>query len=131
MLPGYDGALGYRQSQTTIDQHGYAEMQLCKVLGSLDYDHARVIGSRPRIFGRRPRHLDMDTAVNENLILIFPLPPLELAPDERAFPARLILGDAQRALKRRIGGIGQDGVPPFFVAFDHFGYSSRMVGTIA
>ncbi|MNU56078.1 hypothetical protein D3C71_451650 [compost metagenome] len=119
-LPGFNAALGHRQSQTTLDQHGYAEMQLCKVLSELDYAHARVLGSRPRIFGRRPRHLDMDTVVNENLIFIVRMPPLELAPDERAFPGRLILGDAHRALKRRIGSMDQDGKPPFFLAFDHF-----------
>lgn len=116
-LPGFNGALGYEQSQTTLDQHGWLEMQLCRVLGSLDYSHERVLGVRPRLFGRRPRQLDMDTVVNEGLIFVVRLPRVEAAPDDNTHPGRLILGDIHRALKR---SGERHGKPPFFVAFDHF-----------
>src|SRR3546814_10316631 len=34
-LPGFQEEKGYKQSQTTLDQHGYLEMQFTKILGSL------------------------------------------------------------------------------------------------
>ncbi len=34
-LPGFQREKGYRQSQTTLDQHGFLEMQLTRALGYL------------------------------------------------------------------------------------------------
>lgn len=34
-LPGFQEDKGYKQAQTTLDQHGYLEMQFTKILGSL------------------------------------------------------------------------------------------------
>lgn len=69
-LPGFREELGYRQSQTTCDQHGYLEMQWVRTLGMM----ADVYG---HIFHSGHSEVDLVDIIKNRRILLVLLPVLE------------------------------------------------------
>lgn len=92
-LPGYLEEKGYKQSQTTLDQHGYLEMQFTKILGSL----ADVYG---HIFHTPYGEVDMHDVVLNRRILVIMLPALEKSGDEIANLGKIVVA----TLKGMMGG---------------------------
>jgi intracellular multiplication protein IcmO len=65
-LPGFQEEKKDKQAQTTLDQHGYLEMQFTKILGSL----ADVYG---HIFATPMAEVDMhDVVLNRRILIIMP-----------------------------------------------------------
>lgn len=126
-LPGFQEDKGYKQSQTTLDQHGYLEMQFTKILGSL----ADVYG---HIFHTPYGEIDMADVVLNRRILVIMLPALEKSRDEIANLGKIVVA----TLKGMMGGtLGSeiegswdsvvDNRPtnspsPFIVVLDEVGY---------
>jgi intracellular multiplication protein IcmO len=92
-LPGFQEDKGYKQSQTTLDQHGYLEMQFTKILGSL----ADVYG---HIFHTPHGEVDMADVVLNRRILVIMLPALEKSGDEIANLGKIVVA----TLKGMMGG---------------------------
>jgi len=92
-LPGFQEDKGYKQAQTTLDQHGYLEMQFTKILGSL----ADVYG---HIFKTPYGEIDMADVVLNRRILVVMLPALEKASDEIANLGKIVVA----TLKGMMGG---------------------------
>jgi len=92
-LPGYQEEKGHRQGQTTLDQHGYLEMQFTKILGSL----ADVYGY---IFHTPYGEIDMADVVLNRRILVIMLPALEKSGDEIANLGKIVVA----TLKGMMGG---------------------------
>lgn len=99
-LPGFDVAKGYRQSSATLDQHGYLEMVLKKIAGSLAdmYGH---------VFFTDAGQIDMNDVVLNRRILVVVLPRLEQAPDDIANLGRVVVAN----LKSTMGSILGSGIP--------------------
>ena len=126
-LPGFQEDKGYKQSQTTLDQHGYLEMQFTKILGSL----ADVYG---HIFHTPYGEIDMADVVLNRRILVIMLPALEKSRDEIANLGKIVVA----TLKGMMGGtLGSDiegswdsvvvnrptnSPSPFIVVLDEVGY---------
>lgn len=126
-LPGFQEDKGYKQAQTTLDQHGYLEMQFTKILGSL----ADVYG---HIFHTPYGEIDMADVVLNRRILVIMLPALEKSGDEIANLGKIVVA----TLKGMMGGtLGSeiegtwdavvDNRPtnspsPFIVILDEVGY---------
>lgn len=126
-LPGYQEDKHYKQSQTTLDQHGYLEMQFTKILGSL----ADVYG---HIFSTPYGEIDMADVVLNRRILVIMLPALEKASDEIANLGKIVVA----TLKGMMGGtLGSEvegtweavvenrptnSPSPFIVVLDEVGY---------
>lgn len=83
-LPGYQEDKGYKQPQTTLDQHGYLEMQYTRLLGALadDYGH---------IFGTQHPEIDIEDVVLNRRILVVLLPTLEKSASEVSHLGRIIV----------------------------------------
>ena len=92
-LPGYQEEKKYKQAQTTLDQHGYLEMQFTKILGSL----ADVYG---HIFKTPYGEIDMSDVVLNRRILVVMLPALEKSGDELANLGKIVVA----TLKGMMGG---------------------------
>ena len=92
-LPGFQEDKGYKQGQTTLDQHGYLEMQFTKILGSL----ADVYG---HIFHTPYGEIDMADVVLNRRILVIMLPALEKSSDEIANLGKIVVA----TLKGMMGG---------------------------
>lgn len=92
-LPGYDETKGPKQGNTTLEQHGYLEMQFTKILGSL----ADVYG---HIFSTPYGEVDMHDVVLNRRILVIMLPALEKAGDEIANLGKIVVA----TLKGMMGG---------------------------
>jgi intracellular multiplication protein IcmO len=126
-LPGYNPERGARQAQTTLDQHGYLEMQFTKILGSL----ADVYG---HVYRTRLSDLDMEDVVLNRRIVMVMLPALEMSGDELANLGKIVVatlkGMMGAALGRRIAGGWNDiahsrrATPgsPFLCVLDEVGY---------
>lgn len=126
-LPGFQEDKGYKQSQTTLDQHGYLEMQFTKILGSL----ADVYG---HIFHTPYGEIDMADVVLNRRILVIMLPALEKSRDEIANLGKIVVA----TLKGMMGGtLGSEiegtwdsvvinrptnSPSPFIVVLDEVGY---------
>ncbi|NTF17519.1 TraM recognition domain-containing protein [Agrobacterium rubi] len=126
-LPGFQEDKGYKQSQTTLDQHGYLEMQFTKILGSL----ADVYG---HIFHTPYGEIDMADVVLNRRILVIMLPALEKSGDEIANLGKIVVA----TLKGMMGGtLGSEiegtwdavvenrptnSPSPFIVVLDEVGY---------
>lgn len=126
-LPGYQEDKHYKQAQTTLDQHGYLEMQFTKILGSL----ADVYG---HIFSTPYGEIDMADVVLNRRILVIMLPALEKATDEIANLGKIVVA----TLKGMMGGtLGSEvegtweavvenrptnSPSPFIVVLDEVGY---------
>lgn len=126
-LPGYQEEKLYKQGQTTLDQHGYLEMQFTRVLGSL----ADVYGY---IFQTPFGEIDMsDVVLNRRMVLIM-LPALEKASDEIANLGKIVVATLRGMMGSTLGseieGSWQDVVEnrltkspsPFIVILDEVGY---------
>jgi intracellular multiplication protein IcmO len=126
-LPGYKESQGYNQSQTTLDQHGYLEMQFTKILGSL----ADVYG---HIFHTPHAEVDMADVVLNRRILVIMLPALEKSKDEIANLGKIVVatlkGMMGGTLGNKVEGNWGDIVEnrptnspsPFIVVLDEVGY---------
>lgn len=126
-LPGYKESQGYNQSQTTLDQHGYLEMQFTKILGSL----ADVYGY---IFQTPYAEVDMADVVLNRRILVIMLPALEKSKDEIANLGKIVVatlkGMMGTTLGNRLEGQWADIVDnrptnspsPFICILDEVGY---------
>jgi intracellular multiplication protein IcmO len=126
-LPGYQEEKKYKQAQTTLDQHGYLEMQFTKILGSL----ADVYG---HVFKTPYGEIDMQDVVLNRRILVVMLPALEKSSDELANLGKIVVatlkGMMGSALGNRIEGTWDDIVDnrvtnspsPFLVVLDEVGY---------
>jgi hypothetical protein len=83
-LPGFNKDKGERQSQTTLDQHGYLEMQTTRFFSTL----ADVYG---HIFSASTSHIDMkDVVLNRRIVMVM-LPVLEKSSDEVASLGRIVV----------------------------------------
>ncbi len=83
-LPGFQPEKGYKQSQTTLDQHGYLEMQWTRVLGMM----ADVYGD---IFNSTNVDIDIRDIIENRRILVVLLPALEKSSDEVASLGKFVV----------------------------------------
>lgn len=97
-LPGFQPEKGYKQSQTTIDQHGYLEMQWTRVLGMM----ADVYGD---IFNSANVDIDIRDIIENRRILVVLLPALEKSSDEVASLGKFVISIV-KALA--FAGLGSD-----------------------
>lgn len=126
-LPGFQEEKKYKQAQTTLDQHGYLEMQFTKILGSL----ADVYG---HIFKTPYGEIDMGDVILNRRILVVMLPALEKSGDELANLGKIVVatlkGMMGSALGNKLEGTWADVVDmrltnspsPFLVVLDEVGY---------
>lgn len=126
-LPGFQEDKGYKQSQTTLDQHGYLEMQFTKILGSL----ADVYG---HIFHTPYGEIDMADVVLNRRILVIMLPALEKSGDEIANLGKIVVATLKGMMGSTLGSQiegGWDAIvdnrptnspSPFIVILDEVGY---------
>jgi hypothetical protein len=101
-LPGFNEDRGYKQAQTTLDQHGYLEMQFTKILGSLAdvYGHIFCPEGAPEI--------DMVDVVRNRRVLVVLLPALAKSGDEVANLGKIVVG-ALRSMMGAVLGKGIEG----------------------
>ena len=126
-LPGFQEEKKEKQAQTTLDQHGYLEMQFTKILGSL----ADVYG---HIFATPYGEVDMYDVVLGRRILVIMLPALEKAGDEIANLGKIVVATLKGMMGATLGskleGSWDDVVEnratnspsPFLVILDEVGY---------
>lgn len=95
-LPGFQEEKGYKQAQTTLDQHGYLEMQFTKILGSL----ADVYG---HIFHTPNGEVDMFDVVLNRRILVIMLPALEKSGDEIANLGKIVVATLKGMMGATLG----------------------------
>jgi len=123
-LPGYDEERGYRQMQTTLDQHGYLEMQFTRICGSLSdvYGH---------IFFTEAAGVDMNDVIQNRRILVVLLPDAKVIASDEVYLGKLIMANLKALLGSTLGGKVQQSwenvvaprpisnAPPFLVCLDH------------
>jgi intracellular multiplication protein IcmO len=126
-LPGFQEEKKEKQAQTTLDQHGYLEMQFTKILGSL----ADVYG---HIFATPYGEVDMYDVVLGRRILVIMLPALEKSGDEIANLGKIVVatlkGMMGATLGSRLEGSWEEVVEnrptnspsPFICILDEVGY---------
>ena len=95
-LPGFQEEKGHKQAQTTLDQHGYLEMQFTKILGSL----ADVYG---HIFFTPNGEVDMFDVVLNRRILVIMLPALEKSGDEIANLGKIVVATLKGMMGATLG----------------------------
>ncbi len=95
-LPGFQEEKGPKQAQTTLDQHGYLEMQFTKILGSL----ADVYG---HIFHTPNGEVDMFDVVLNRRILVIMLPALEKSGDEIANLGKIVVATLKGMMGATLG----------------------------
>lgn len=122
-LPGFQADKGYKQGQTTLDQHGYLEMQWTKVLGMM----ADVYGD---IFNSANVDIDIRDIIENRRILVVLLPALEKSGDEvaslgkfivsivKAMAASSLGSDAARSWEEVLNKRGKRQASPFTCIFD-------------
>lgn len=125
-LPGYQAGKE-KQAQTTLDQHGYLEMQFTKILGSL----ADVYG---HIFMTPYGEVDMYDVVVNRRILVIMLPALEKSPDEIANLGKIVIATLKGMMGATLGSTidgswnevverrPTNSPSPFIVVLDEAGY---------
>lgn len=126
-LPGFVRDKGPKQSQTTLDQHGFLQMQFTKILGSL----ADVYG---HVFLTPHGEVDMNDVVLNRRILVVMLPALEKSSDEVANLGKIIVATLKGMMGSTLGSTLEaswdkvvDARPynspsPFIVVLDEVGY---------
>jgi intracellular multiplication protein IcmO len=126
-LPGFQEDKGVKQSSTTLDQHGYLEMQFTKILGTL----ADVYG---HIFATPQGEIDMYDVVLGRRILVIMLPALEKAGSEIANLGKIVVATLKDMMGSTLGSEIEgkwkqvvDNRPtnspsPFVVIMDEVGY---------
>lgn len=127
-LAGFkEGSPAEKQSSTTLEQHGYLEMQFTQVFGSLGdvYGH---------IFNERYGEIDMFDVVLNRRILVVMLPSLEKSDSETANLGKIIVANLKGMMGATLGhkleGDWEDIVEnrvtnspsPFIVVLDEVGY---------
>ena len=95
-LPSFKLDSGYEQSQTTVDQHGYLEMQFTRILSSL----ADVYG---HIFKTPYGEVDMSDVVLNRRILVIMLPALEKSRDEVSNLGKIIVATLKSMMGSTLG----------------------------
>lgn len=95
-LPGYQPEKGYKQAQTTLDHHGFLEMQFTRIMGLLAdvYGHVTMTG-HPDI--------DMFDVVLNRRILLVTLPELGKSWDEAAIMGRFVVASLKRMMGATLG----------------------------
>ena len=121
-LPGYVKEKGVKQSQTTLDQHGFLQMQFTKILGSL----ADVYG---HIFLASKGQVDMgDVALNRRILVVM-LPALANSPDEVSNLGKIVVATLKVMIGSTLVGskiesgeatAASSSSPPLTVIFDDF-----------
>lgn len=116
-LPGFYWEKRFKQSQTTLDQHGFLHMQLTRLLGGLidDYGHAIAEGRG---------EIDLAEIREENRILVVLLPTLGKSSSETTFVAQVILSLLQEMIAGSREVVDADS-PPFMVFLDEFASYAR------
>lgn len=126
-LPGFVREKGHRQSQTTMDQHGYLDMVFTKTLGNF----ADVYG---HIFATPVGDVDIRDVVLNDRILVVMLPAYEKAPDEVRDIATMVVSNIKGMMAEVLGTTvrgewadvvdrrGSAPVPPFACIVDEVGY---------
>lgn len=126
-LPGFQWDRGYKQSQTTLDQHGYLEMQTTKVLGSI----ADVYG---HIFEDGGTDVDMRDVVANRRILVIMLPALEKSGDEISNLGKIVVSTLKAVMGGTLGSSIEgdwaevvenrptNAATPFLCIFEEAGY---------
>lgn len=120
-LPGFVREKGAKQSQTTLDQHGYLQMQFTRVLGCL----ADVYG---HIFLSNRSQVNITDVVLNRRILVVMLPVLSKSSEEVVGLGKLIVSIIRIATGATVGSrIEDDRIAatqlrpaPFTVIFDDF-----------
>ena len=95
-LPGYQEEKGDKQAQTTLDQHGYLQMQFTKITGNLGevYGH---------IFATPYGEVDMfDVALNRRILFVM-LPALEKSGDEIANLGKIVVATLKGMMGSTLG----------------------------
>jgi hypothetical protein len=95
-LPGFQPEKDYKQSQTTLDQHGYLEMQWTKVLGMM----ADVYGD---IFNSADVDIDIRDIIENRRILVVLLPALEKSGDEIASLGKFVVSIVKAMASASLG----------------------------
>lgn len=126
-LPGYSEEKGEKQSQTTLDQHGFLQMQFTKITGNL----ADVYG---HIFATPYGEVDMFDVVLSRRILFVMLPSLEKSGDEIANLGKIVVANLKGMMGATLGAkiegsydevvkIRPSAAPsPYFCILDEVGY---------
>jgi len=126
-LPGYQEEKKDKQPQTTLDQHGYLQMQFTKILSSL----ADVYG---HIFSTPYGEVDMYDVVLGRRLLVIMLPALEKSGDEIANLGKIVVATLKGMMGSTLGskleGNWKDVVEnrptnspsPFLCILDEVGY---------
>lgn len=126
-LPGYAEEKGVKQAQTTLDQHGYLEMQFTRILGNL----ADVYG---HIFKKPFADIDMNDVVLNRRILVIMLPALEKSGDEIANLGKIVAANLKGMMGSTLGANiegdwdevvenrATNSPSPFMVILDEVGY---------
>nr|WP_250807485.1 type IV secretion system DNA-binding domain-containing protein [Neorhizobium tomejilense] len=128
-LPGYVSERVYDQSHTTLDHHGYMEMQLTKTFSTMCdvYGH---------IFTEGQTDIDLEDVVLNRRFLLVMLPALEKSRDEIAGLGRIVAAAlkmmAGSVLGRAVEGTWEDvqtdhvearhSLPPFLCILDEATY---------
>jgi hypothetical protein len=116
-LPGFRLEKGLRQAQTTIDQHGYLDMQFSRILSALvDVYGGIFVGSAPDIV--------IDDVLARRRVLIVILPVLQRSSMEVEGLAKFVLAALKGAAGARQARAGEQahrekGTPPFFVFLEN------------
>ncbi len=115
-LPGYQPEKGHKQAQTTIDQHGFLQMQFTRLLGAMceDFSHVFAVGAGD---------IDIADVIAGRRILVVLLPMGGQSTDQAAFMGNMIvclLKDMMGGLSSGLVGRDRD-APPFLVMLDEFG----------
>ncbi|AOG03241.1 hypothetical protein [Bosea sp. RAC05] len=121
-LPGYVEEKDYKQAQTTLDQHGYLEMQFTRIMGSL----ADVYG---HIFLDNENDIDMRDVIKNKRILIVLLPCLEKVSEDCGKLASIVISCARNAIALQVGPNQQKTLQqttPFYLFLE--GVSNPMKG---
>ena len=126
-LPGYRPEKGYGQAQTTLDNHGYLEMQFTRIMGSL----ADVYG---HVFMAPAGEVDMfDVVLNRRILLVL-LPALGKSKEEVANLGKVVMTSLKRTMGATLGNTVEDGwldtvdrrmttgPSPFAVVLDEVGH---------
>lgn len=95
-LPGYVEKKGADQSATTLEQHGYLQMQFTRVLGSL----SDTLG---HIFKTNLGEVDLYDVVVNRRILVVLLPSLEKSQDELANLGKIVIMSLKNMMAATLG----------------------------
>lgn len=125
-LPGFHIQKGKKQAQTTLDQHGFLQTYLSRMLNVLADVHGHVFLNYPDV------DIDMRDVVLNRRILVVILPPFEKAPGEMTSVSASLIGSLRAIANEMVSGgtpgywaSGSDrnnaGVAPFTVVFEDGG----------